>query len=430
MRTTTLLLISVVFSVNVYSQRSLADKQWIEDLEFFTNRLDSIHPNPYKNISKDQFRLEIDNLKSKIPAYSDNEIIIEFLRIISLVVDGHTRLHGNRLTPKWYPVRIERFSNGYYITAISEEHANHIGAGIVSVNDQPVDSVFGKIKEIIPHDNSFGQDYFAPMYFAMGSILAGLHIIRSPDDALVLTLKTNDQKIDRLVLKSIDFQTGDDLSWFWKEYAAPGKDYVNILSSDSVLPLYLKKYNQPFWYEYIKDINTVYFAFNECADNENNRFRSFNDRLWGCIDSVKAKYLVIDLRNNLGGTNSVILPLLHEIIKHDEINRKGNLYIITSKKTFSAALDCASWIEFHCNPVFAGEQTGAGPNHFADPDFSFLPNSKILLMISKYYWQDSWPWDNRSFIEPEIKIGLSSADYFNYKDPVTAEIFRLIKQNK
>jgi hypothetical protein len=429
-KTISVIVLSIVFSINVYSQRSLSDKQWIEDLEFFTKRLDSIHPNPYKNISKDHFQIEIENLKSKIPAYSDNEIIVEFLRIISLVIDGHTRLHGNRLTSKWYPLRIERFSNGYYITAITKEYSGYFGAKIISVNNQPVDSVFLKIKQIIPHDNPFGQDYFAPMYFAMSSILCGLHIIKSTDDSLVLNLKINDHMNDRLILKSIDFQTGDDLSWFWKEYAVPDKDYINILKSDSILPLYLKKYIHPFWYEYLKELNTVYFAFNECASDENNSFESFNNKLWKFIDSVKAKYLIIDLRNNFGGTNSIIMPLLHEIIKHDDINKKGNLFIITSKKTFSAALDCASWIELHCNPIFVGEPTGAGPNHSADPDFSYLPNSKILLMISKYYWQDSWPWDNRSFIEPKIKVDVSSDDYFNYKDPVTSEIFKFIKQNK
>ena len=122
--------------------------------------------------------------------------------------------------------------------------------------------------------------------------------------------------------------------------------------------------------------------------------------------------------------------MLHEIIKHDEINKKGNLFIITSKKTFSAALHCATWIEFHCNPIFVGEPTGAAPNHYADPDFSLLPNSKLLLMISKYYWQNSWPWDNREYIDPELKVYLSSTDYFNFKDPALDEIFKYIEQAK
>lgn len=430
MKTIWCILSSLALSINLYSQRALSDKHWIEDLEFIAHRLDSIHPNPYINISKEQFQTEIDNLKSKIPTYTDNEIIVQFLRIITLVRDGHTRLHGNKLTFKWYPLRIEQFSDGYYITAITKEHAKFIGAKILALNNQPVENVFHKLKEITPHDNSYGQDYFAPMYLTMSSILFGLHIIESSDDLLIVSLKNKGQKDDKLMLKSTEFQTGDDLSWFWRDYAVPANEYENILSVDSILPLYLQKYNQPFWYDFIKENNTVYFAFNECVNDENNNFESFNNKLWSYIDSIKAKHLIIDLRNNFGGTNSHIMPLIYQIIKHDNINKKGNLFIITSKKTFSAALDCATWIEFHCNAIFVGEPTGAAPNHYADPDFSYLPNSKILLMISKYYWQDSWPWDNRKSIEPTIKADLSSVDYFNYEDPSIDEILKYIRQNQ
>jgi hypothetical protein len=43
-------------------------------------------------------------------------------------------------------------------------------------------------------------------------------------------------------------------------------------------------------------------------------------------------------------------------------------------------------------------------------------------MISKYYWQDSRPWDKRKYIEPALKIILLSVDFFNYDDPSTDEV--------
>jgi hypothetical protein len=430
MKTILLILLSLALSLNLYPQRALSDKQWIEDLDFMIGRLDGIHPTLYANINKEQMQERVKELREKVPTLSDNEIIVELLKIVTAIHDGHTRLHGNNLTKKWYPLRIEKFSDGYYITAITKEHSKLIGAKILAFNNQPVEIVFDKLKEITPHDNSYGQDYFAPMYLTMSSILSGLHIIKSSDDLLIVSLKNKGQKDDKLILNSTEFQTGDDLSWFWRDYAVPSKEYTNILSVDSILPLYLRKYKQPFWFDFIKENNTVYFAFNECINDDNNNFERFNNKLWSYIDSVKAKHLIIDLRNNFGGTNSHIMPLIYQIIKHDSINKKGNLFIITSKKTFSAALDCATWIEFHCNPIFVGEPTGAAPNHYADPDFSYLPNSKILLMISKYYWQDSWPWDNRKYIEPTLKVDLSSVDYFNFKDPATNEIFKYIKQNQ
>ena len=419
-----LLLITSQFS---YSQRTLTDKQWLEDLNFMITRLDSIHPNLYSNISKEHLLEKRNTLEEKIPILSDNEIIVELLRIVTAVQDGHTRLHGKNLTKKWYPIRIEEFSDGYYITAITEEQSKYIGSKVTTINNIPIETIFEKIEGITPHDNKYGQKYFAPMFLTMSSILSGLHLINSSEDDLTVIL--NDKNNKKLVLSPVEFKTSDDLGWFWSDYAIPADRYSNIMQDDSLLPYYLRNYNKPYWFTFIKE-KTVYFAFNACANNKKEKFKNFNSKLWKAIDSLNANYLIIDLRNNFGGTNSIIEPLLHEIIKHDKINQKGHLFIITSKKTFSAALHCATWIEFHCNPVFVGEPTGAAPNHYADPDFSVLPNSKILLMISKYYWQNSWPWDNREFIEPEIKVNLSSTDYFNYKDPSIDEIFRYINQNK
>jgi len=414
----------------LYSQRELTDKQWIEDLNFMVNRLDSVHPSLYAKISREQIQERTKKLTENIPILTDSEILVELLRLITLFQDGHTRLHGKNLTKKWYPIRVEKFSDGYYITAINKENSKFIGTKVLAINNQPIEYVFEMLREITPHDNLYGQDYFAAMYLTMSSILTGLHIINSSDDFLIVSVKTQVQKNDKLIISSSEYQAEDALSWYWKDYGVPANEYSNIINDDSILPLYLKKYKQPFWYDFIKEDSTIYFAFNQCINDENNDFVSFNNKLWRSVDSIKAKHLIIDLRNNFGGTNSYIMPLVNEIIKRDIINTEGNLFIITSKKTFSAALTCAAWIEFHCNPIFVGEPTGAGPNHYADPDFSSLPNSKVLLMISKYYWQNSWPWDDRIFIEPSIKISLSSVDYFNYKDPIVDEIFKYIKQNQ
>lgn len=410
----------------LFSQRTFTDKQWHEDLDFMIARLDSIHPNLYDNISKEELYEEKDKLKGKIPDLSEDEIIVELLKIITKVKDGHTRLHGNRLTKTWYPIRIEEFSDGYFITATDKEYKSFVGSKVKTINDLPVEQVFRLLGDITPHDNDYGLAYISPMYLAMSSIVSGLNITDSSNKDLIIGIENNKAKI---VLSPTEYKTGNDLGWFWSDYAIPTTDYYSILKADTILPHYLQNYNKPYWFKFL-DEKTIYFAFNECKNDEIEKFDYFNKKLWNMIDSLNANYLIIDLRNNFGGTNSILEPLIHEIIKHDKINQKGNLFVVIGKKTFSAALHCATWIEFHCNPIFVGEPTGAAPNHYADPDFSILPNSKILLMISKYYWQNTWPWDNREFIEPELKVSISSKDYFNYKDPIIGEIYKYIDQNK
>ena len=110
-----------------FSQRIFTDEQWNEDLAFMIARLDSIHPDLYTNISNEQLYSEKNKLKEKISELSDNEIIVELLKIVTQVKDGHTRLHGKELTKTWYPIRIEEFSDGYFILLLlSVKSINHM----------------------------------------------------------------------------------------------------------------------------------------------------------------------------------------------------------------------------------------------------------------------------------------------------------------
>lgn len=413
-----------VLSVCLFSQRTLSDEQWIEDIDFIIHRIDSVHPNPYLYISKDQFHSEISNLKLKIPVYSDNEIIVKLLQIITLIRDGHTRLHGNNLTKEWYPIRIEEFPDGYFITSCSNKYKEAIGSEVIRINNHPAGNVFEMTKSITPHDNEFSQKYFSPLLLTMTSVFSGFHINDSSGILKLYTKNIDNQEIT-LQIDPVEFKSADDLAWFWRQYGVPCESYSNIISGNNSVPLYLKNYDKPFWFEYLKKDTAVYFAFNECLGD--NGFEKFNKDLWECIDSVKAKYLIIDLRNNFGGSNSILQPLIHEIIRHDEINQKGKLFVLIGRKTFSAAMHCATWIEYHCNPIFIGEPTGSAPNHFAGPDFSILPNSGILLMVSRYYWQNTWPWDKRAYINPLVRVDLTSFDYFNNRDPVLERVLNMIE---
>lgn len=398
-------------------RQGISKKQWVDDLEFFTQRIDSIHPNPYHTINRERFLKECERVKKLIRHQPDSRIIVEFNRLIAILNDGHTRFLGKTLSSAWYPVRFEKLADGLFITAADNKYTDLIGSKIIRVCSTPADSVFHSLMDIAPGDNIYGKQYFAPVYFMMSSVMSGLNLT---GDGNNLILEVDKQgALSTVEIKPAEFDSGDDLAWFWRDYGVPSSDYSSLLNFDPVLPLYLRNYDKPFWFEYLEDSETVYFGFNECIGDG---FVAFNQKLWNFIDSADAKNLVIDLRNNFGGTNSYLIPFIEEIVNHPKINSDGHLFVITGGKTFSAAMHCAVWIEQRCNAIFAGEPTGARPNHFADADFSFLPNSRLLLMVSKQYWENSSPGDTRLAIEPDWMIDRSSCDFFNFRDPVMERI--------
>jgi hypothetical protein len=50
---------------------------------------------------------------------------------------------------------------------------------------------------------------------------------------------------------------------------------------------------------------------------------------------------VVDLRWNGGGNTLLAMPLLHGLIAGRTINRRGRLFVIAGRGTFSAAQDTA-----------------------------------------------------------------------------------------
>ena len=119
-------------SQNLVENRSLSDEQWRQDLQFLVEKIKTTHPNPFFNSSEDNFMYSTKLLYDRIPEMTDNEVIVELMRITSFLTDGHTRLHGNNLTKLWFPVRVYEFEDGYFITAIHRDYIDAIGTKIIN----------------------------------------------------------------------------------------------------------------------------------------------------------------------------------------------------------------------------------------------------------------------------------------------------------
>src|SRR5207245_1365456 len=72
--------------------------------------------------------------------------------------------------------------------------------------------------------------------------------------------------------------------------------------------------------------------------------------------------LVIDLRWNGGGNTFLSQALLHHLIRNREISRRGTLFVIIGRLTFSAAQNTATAIGRETEPIFVGEPTRPAPH--------------------------------------------------------------------
>jgi hypothetical protein len=127
----------------------------------------------------------------------------------------------------------------------------------------------------------------------------------------------------------------------------------------------------------------------------------------------------------------MLLPyFITTLIKNEKINKRGNLFVITGRRTFSAAQNLATYLEKQTNAIFVGEPTGSSPNFVGEEDFITLPYSKVAMNVSDWFWQSSWPWDSRTWIAPSIYVPPTFKAYSVNRDEVLETLGGLIMNGK
>ena len=92
--------------------------------------------------------------------------------------------------------------------------------------------------------------------------------------------------------------------------------------------------------------------------------------------------------------------------------------MIIGRRTFSAASYFATALEYRTKAIFAGEPTGGSPNHSGDAEPVTLPNSAMMLRVSRIFWQNSTADDDRLWHAPDLPVPVTYEDYRSGRDPV------------
>lgn len=419
-----------VLQVTASEDKLLTAEQWLEDLEFVVEKLKSNHPNLYYKINRTKFDSVVEESRNKIDqSKSDIECYFAIKKIIAIIEDGHTGLLENgifNLLDLRFPLRVDEFTDGVYITVISKEHELFLGSRVIAIDGKPIANVLTTIEKIASNDNEFGRKYWALNGISFARILYGLKMIDNTDH-IELELITRKGKQTKLMLPSILDDTNIEYGWSTRLNIGPTKgEYAS--PSDKLgdkSPLHFKNQGNRikyYWFEHLVDERAIYFQFNQVMNQPNNNetFGQFSQRLWNYIDqnAENINKFIIDLRYNNGGNGLMILPFLNQIIKREYISKKGSLYVISGKRTHSAASIFMNELAVHTHAIFVGEPDGCGADLFSDNRLAGnLPNSGFPLWIASLQFTRRFPVNNSEYFMPHFPAQLSSHDYFNGIDP-------------
>ncbi len=401
------------YLVQIKSRGVSPAQQWQEDLQYLAKKMPERHKNLFHSISADEFQQAVDHLKDQLPTLTDNQSIVELMRLVALVSsrgrDGHTQLWPFQEATGFhvFPLRLYLFSDGLFVVDAQEPYQNAIGARLVKIGSTDIEEIFRILDPLIPRDNEMAVKKQGPVMSLAPEILHALGFIDNVE-AADFTFEKGEEQPFTLHLTPIT----------WNDYRTRFRGFYILPEQEELL--YLRKVWEDFWFTYLEETNTLYLQYNvvtkKTASGET--MARFSRRIETFIAAHTVDRMVIDLRHNSGGDNTTYRPLLERLSKNKAINQRGKLFTLIGRTTFSAAGNFATDMERHTETLFVGEPTGSSPNQYGDAKPLRLPHSKVTVYISSRYWQKSDPDDERLWHEPDIAVAFSSQDYFLKRDPV------------
>jgi len=386
------------------------DEGWRYDLWLLDREMRRIHYNPYRMHSAAELDAYVKDVDRRIPQMTDAQVAAAFLRYSVMLGDGHTAARPAADSPMNHTVPIQLFwyEEGIFVTAAAPAHADLAGAQVLEVDGRTVESLLPVFDKYIWRDNPQGVRAIFPGRLTVPALGHALGVFKSADEA---TYKVRDSKG---VTRNVVLKAGRN--------AAAADWMVARKDAKNPDPLYLKNRTKSYYFEPIPELKAVYFQYNAVRSDPAEPLANFCSRMFQYIDDNDIERLIVDVRWN-GGGNSFLNRNIHDgIYARPKINRRGSLFVITGRNTFSAAQNFTTDLARNANPILVGEPTGSSPNFVGETIIVTLPYSKTRCSISDLYWQRSWPMDHRIWLAPEIPAPPVFALYKDNRDPAMESI--------
>ncbi len=413
MRMSGLLLVSLamVAIVSAAQARPSAPSTAADDVRELGTQIAQIHPDAFRSVSRQRFESDVGALAQQAPSISRNELLVGMLRIIASLGprNGHTGLFPGDPTHTqelhFYPVRLYDFADGMRVVDATDRSL--IRNRLVAVEDVPIEQVLELVEPLVPRDNTSNLRGLAPHYLLTAEVLDGLGVADGIEAAEFTFEQPDGQRVD-IVLTPVA------ASQYTSAFADPLFGHYPSILPKATQPLYLSGSARPLWARTLAGGRAVYVGYNSVRSPTPAVLRKI-ERL---VRGKAVRRVIVDLRLNGGGDNTTYGSLT-TLFRSKVVNTRGKLRVLIGRATFSAAANFAAEIDRATRAVFFGEPTGGGVETYADTFPVLLPTVGWTVRIAaRYHERKKNKSDRRLAVDPDVRVDLTSSQYFARSDPV------------
>jgi tetratricopeptide (TPR) repeat protein len=402
--------------------------EWQQDIDVLLAKIERYHPAPWARISRETFMDRADEIKANLRKWDREKTILEIMKLVASLRDGHTQvlLNNQENFNLWFPIRIEKFHDGLFITGTDINNSGLLGAKVLSMGKLDAESAYSWVGEIIAADSDHGIARLVTNFLSNAVILKTLGIIDS-QTILPLEVLLQDGSKKEITLESAEWRMIFNLYYYKTQVPTHNETKTVFDDRLDTLPLYLSRFipsRVPYWFEYIPEDRMIYVQYNNVTNWNRDPFPDFTERLFKTCDEHLSDIdkFVIDVRFNSGGNGYLLPPFIREFVLRQDSLTRGKLYIITGGQTFSAASNFIGRMLKNTSVLTVGD-VAAGPLNWCSDTLTFaLPNSNLMFDLSTMFWQEGHATDKRGYYPPDYYLPATFKDYISGSDPVLEAI--------
>jgi predicted negative regulator of RcsB-dependent stress response len=401
--------------------------EWQADLRYLQQTIHLKYSNLFYNIAAADWDKATDVFHDQIPKLEKEQVLAGFIKLVALFHIGHTQMNTfglhvgtTNLQLNRLPFELYSFSDGVYILRAANQYEKAVGGKVLKIGNMKIEDAIEAIRPLVSYENEQGFKGNCMFYLGTPQFLKTQGIINSIESVPISYSKNG-------VEETIDFTPGNNNAVFsmtgletpagWTVAQRPGN-----------LPLWQKEPSAFRYMELIPGTKTLYVRHSVTLNDGNKTMAAFFNDMVDFIDKNEVEKLVLDLRTNGGGNNTLNKPVITGIIKSRKINQKGKFFCIIGRRTFSAAQNLVNELEKNTEVIFVGEPTSENVNFYGDTRTETLPNSKLQANLSWLWWQNMDPRDKRKATSPALAADMRFTDYYNNIDPIMNVITAYNKQ--
>lgn len=395
------LCLAALLVVPALAAEPLSAKQRQEDLDFLYEKvLAGFHPDAFANTPESEFLALKAEIEGRLETVSGTEFLLDLMRLAALAGDSHTSVSvGSAANFRAYPFAMVRRGESWYLSAAKPGDKDLLCQEVTKLAGKPVKEVVEAYGTLFSSDNpvhlrrQFRQACnVADIYEYLGLVEAGEPLTVTLKGGKALSLEPMGmEEMNKLEIVRIS----DKIKGQPETAAADAYYFAKPLTEDA-----------------------YYIQYNTCQEAEDLPMEDFAALVAKDLKAGDYSRVLLDLRNNGGGSDGVIWPLLERL----RLAMDGGCELVglIGEGTFSSALINAVEIQ-EMGGVLAGEPAGGSVCHFGAVKTFQLPNSKVRGQVSSKYIDlntllDAAAGRGVEALEPDVLVYQTLEDTLNGKD--------------